>query len=157
MPVATANDTSVAAATEHDQARETTDLNYDLLLFFVEALSNITPGGVAHEEYIDVAWTTLDECYTSDQHLFDEKALLKHKEIYDMMKYDKQGKEKKNIFFVWCRKIAQIRDSDGIAREHTASEDQESKWYKIEDAHGASRRRPDMQSRFACFCKCDEQ
>ena len=157
MPVATANDTSVADATEHNQAEQTTDLNCDLLLLFVEALSNISPGGVARDEYIDVAWTTLDDCHTSDPNLFDEKTLLKHKEIYHMMKYDKQGKDKKNIFFAWCRKIAQVRDSDGIATEHTASEDQESKWYKIEDAHGASRRRPDMQSRFACFCKCDEQ
>ena len=149
--------TSVVAPTEHDQAGEISDTTYLLLVFVCEALSRIWKGGVLDEKGLDMAFAKLDECFTADQALFDEPALLKHKEIWDMVRYDKHGKEKENNFFTWCRKIAAIRDADGISEEHAASEDQESKWYKIEDAHGASHRRPDMKSLFACFCKCDEQ
>ena len=154
---ATANDTSVVAATEHDQAGETVDLNYELLLFLAEAIREVCEWGVCDQTCIDMAFRKVDECFIADHALYDEPALLKHKEIWDMVRLDKHGNEKDNSFFAWCRKVAAIREADGIAQEQTASEDQGRKWYKIEDAHGASHRRPDMQSLFACFCNCDEQ
>ena len=154
---ATANGTSVVAATEHDQAGEMADPTHHLLLFFTEALARVCAWGLVHEECLDLAFAKLEECFTADHALFDEPALLKHKEIWDMVRYDKHGKEKENNFFTWCRKIAAIRDADGTSKEPAASCDQERKCYKIEDAHGASHRRPHMQSLFACFCKCDEQ
>ena len=155
---ATANDTSVVAATEHDRAGETADLKYELVFFLADAIAEVCHWGLCDQKCEELAIAKLNERFTADRALYDEPALVKHKEIWDMVRYDKHGNEEKNNdFFGWCRKIAAIRDADGIAQEHTASEDQVRKWYKIENAHGASHRRPDMQSLLACFCNCDEQ
>ena len=127
------------------------------LCSLLSALRQVCAYGVVDNQYLDLAFDQLEECFIADQTLFDEPALLQHKAIWNVVMYDKHGNEKENNFFLWCRKIFAIRDADGVAKEHTASETQERKWYKIEDVHDASRRRPDMQSRFVCFYNCDEQ
>ena len=156
---ATANGTSVDAATEHDQADETADLQYGLLLFFAEALAEVCALPAWDDQCVELAFDKIKEwaILSSEHALYDEAALLKHKELWNLVTCDKNGNEREHSFFAWCRKNYAIREAAGIAKEHAASETEASQWFKIEDAHGARHCRPDMQSRFACFCNFDEQ
>ncbi len=43
------------------------------------------------------------------QTLYDERALLKHKQMFDLMQYTKEGDAKENTLISWCRKIASLR------------------------------------------------
>ena len=57
---------------------------------------------------------------------------MKHNEIFDILRYDKEGKPRENSFLEWCRKVSAIRETDGTATEHAeTSEEQERRWYKI--------------------------
>ena len=57
---------------------------------------------------------------------------MKHKEIFDILRYDKEGKPRENSFLEWCRKVSAMRETDGTATEHAeTSEEQERRWYKI--------------------------
>ncbi len=82
----------------------------------------------------------------SDHHdaLYNEAALLKQKEMFDMVRYDKAGKPRENQFVYsatrhslkWCRRVAAIRENHSIATEHAeASEHDDPQWYNIWGKH----------------------
>ena len=56
------------------------------------------------------------------QEFYNEPALMKHKQIFDIMKYTKEGFAKENTFLPWCRKINKLR----IQVASTATERAES-------------------------------
>ena len=64
---------------------------------------------------------------------YDEHALLKHKQMFDIMQCNKAGDTKDNTFLSWCRKVACHRSqSDSTATERTATEhaDQQTRSFK---------------------------
>ena len=135
---ARARGSSAVTATELGQADDTVDLVYDLLVFLCDALIYAFP-------YCSASRSLQEECQnmilekmekwsksSSNDALYNEPALLKHKEIFDILRYDKQGKPRENEFLEWCRNVSAIRATDGTATKYAeASEDQERRWYKI--------------------------
>ena len=92
------------------------------------------------------------------QTFLNEPALLKHKKMFDIMKYTKEGFAKENTFLPWCRKINKLRiqvastatehAESSTATEHAESpEDPETRWFKAlaldllsnETEHGSRR------------------
>ena len=76
-----------------------------------------------------------------NQEFYNEPALMKHKQIFDIMKYTKEGFAKENTCFPWCRKINILRiQVASTATEHAesstatahpeSSEDRETRWFK---------------------------
>ena len=76
------------------------------------------------------------------QQFFDEPALLKHKQVFDLMQCNKEGDAKEDHFCHWCRKMAWLRmQATSTATEHAKSstatecaqfsEDPETRWYKV--------------------------
>ena len=63
------------------------------------------------DECADVVFATIEEwCLRHDQQTFcDKPALLKHKQMFDIMQYTKEGNAKEDTFPEWCRKIASLR------------------------------------------------
>ena len=61
----------------------------------------------------------------SKQMCYTEQALLIHKEMFDIMRRDKEGIPKENTFLPWCRKIASLK----IKKASTA-ESRESQGFK---------------------------
>ena len=57
------------------------------------------------DECADVVFAKIEEwCLRNDQQTFhDEPALLKHKRMFDIMQYTKEGNSKEDTFLEWCR------------------------------------------------------
>ena len=85
------------------------------------------------EELHHLAFSQMEQ-WASRTHnpiLLNEHALLKHKRLYSIMSYTKDGEYKENKFFQWCRKINRLRNkinrtatvhaASGTATEHAAS------------------------------------
>ena len=125
----------MATATAHGSAVTATELDQaatDVLAFLSDALADACTLSSALAD--DMVLEKIEEWSKSrvDHALYNEPALLKHKEIFDMLTYDKQGKPRENTFLKWCRKVYAIREADGTVQEHAeASEDQVRQWYKI--------------------------
>ena len=64
--------------------------------------------------------------------LFSQPLLLKHKEIFDVLRYDKNGAPMDSCFLKWCRRVHALGEAYGAATEHAeSSDDQEKQCYNI--------------------------
>ena len=63
------------------------------------------------DECAGVVFAKIEEwCLRNDQQTFyDEPALLKHKQMFDIMQYTKEGNAKEDTFLEWCRKFGSLR------------------------------------------------
>ena len=158
---ARADDTPAVTATEHDQHMESTTelaassasgsaactmqtlycLYYELLNFFSAALKDVGRASAPHwfsldeecdilvRDFFDVWHNTKAKQYFD---LFTQPILLKHREIFDILRYDKEGTPRNSCFLKWCRRIHAVREEHGPATEHAeVSKDQETRCYKI--------------------------
>ena len=95
------------------------------------------------DECADVVFAKIEEwCLRNDQQTFyDEPALLKHKQMFDIMQCTKEGDIKEDTFLDWCRKMASLRmqvtstatehAESSTATEHAQSPEGSGKpWYK---------------------------
>lgn len=161
----TADSTCVVTATEHDQDDKSIAQFYDIVEFLSDALVDVSGSPPFDVRCLDMVLKQMEKWASaevpSDQYIYNESALLKHKEIFDIARKDKEGNPKEDYFLRWCRKVYAIREAE-VPGHAEASEDQEKQWYKTEDAHGASYRRPPTVSRQAemrickemCVCVC---
>ena len=148
-------------ATEHDQHMEsTTELAassgsgsaacttqtferclYDLLKFFSAAIKDVSRASAPHwfslDEECDILIRDFFDVWnnTRAMHyfaLFSQPLLLKHKEIFDVLRYDKNGTPRDSCFLKWCRRVHALREAYGAATEHAESSDgQEKQCYNI--------------------------
>ena len=148
-------------ATEHDQHMEsTTELAassgsgsaacttqtlerclYDLLKFFSAAIKDVSRASAPHwfslDEECDILIRDFFDVWnnTGAMHyfaLFSQPLLLKHKEIFDVLRYDKNGAPRDSCFLKWCRRVHALREAYGAATEHAeSSDDQEKQCYNI--------------------------
>lgn len=137
---ARADGTSAVTATEHDEDVRKADLYYEVMLFLKDALVDVckssSPPRLLQSKCIQIVYEFFDEWGErgARKHyaFYNEPALLKHKEIVHMLKYDKWGNPRENCFLTWCKRVYAIREAHGTTTEHTeASDDQEKQWYKI--------------------------
>ena len=137
---ARADGTSAVTATQQDHNSMVEDLYYGLLIFLRDALADVcsacSPSASVRMECAWVVYALFDAwCHRAGQRyyaLFSEPALLKHKEIFDILRYDKKGNPKENCFLKWCRQVHALREAHGTTTKHASpSDDQETRCYKI--------------------------
>ena len=70
----------------------------------------------SREECDDMVSAKIQELYwlTDMEELYNENALAKHDQIFNVMHYNKQGKKKEGTFLAWCRN----RQAAGASTQH---------------------------------------
>ena len=129
-------------------------LYYELFHFLKDALADVCRASAPHwfaldykcammvYELFDVWSNTAAIHYVA---LFSEPVLLKHREIFDVLRSGAEGRPKENCFLKGCRRVYALREAHGTATEHAqSSEDHETQWYKI---LGEEMFREDLQPR----------
>ena len=142
---ARADGTPAVTATEHDQHMESTTepdlgcLYFELFNFFSAALKDVgrasAPQWFSLDEECDILVRDFFDVWhnTGARHyldLFSPPLLLKHNEIFDVMRIC--SAEKNACFLNWCRRVHALREAHCIITKHASpSDDEETRCYKI--------------------------
>ena len=102
----------MATATAHGSAVTATELDQaatDVFVFLSDAIADARILSPALAD--DMVFEKIDH-----HALYNKPALLKHKDIFNKLTYDKQGEPRENTFLEWCRKVYAIREADGTVQ-----------------------------------------
>ena len=113
-------------------------LYYELLQFLSDAHHEVCRASARHWLPQGPSWCLheLSDVWHDEKakhyfDLFSQPILLKHREIFDILRYDKEGTPRDSCCLMWCRLIHLVREVHGPATEHAeSSEIQETRCYK---------------------------